>query len=103
MDWREHYKRRLRSAEAAVSVIKSGDRIVSAHACSEPIDLYDALVARASMLRDVEVVHLVPMGKGEYARPEYAGSFRHNSVFVGASTREAVCDGRADFTPCHFH
>jgi 4-hydroxybutyrate CoA-transferase len=103
MDWREHYKRCLRSSEEAVSVIKSGDRIVSAHACSEPIDLYDALVARAPELRDVEVVHLVPMGKGEYARPEYAGSFRHNSVFVGAPTREAVCDGRADFTPCHFH
>lgn len=103
MSWHEHYKRVLCSADEAVRVVKSGDRLVSAHACSEPIDLYDALVARASELRDVEVVHLVPIGTGEFAKPEYAQSFRHNAVFVGAPTREAVYEGRADFTPCHFH
>ena len=103
MSWHEHYRRVLCSADEAVRVVKSGDRIVSAHACSEPIDLYDALVARAAELRDVEVVHLVPVGKGEFAQPQYAQSFRHNAVFVGAPTREAVYEGRADFTPCHFH
>jgi 4-hydroxybutyrate CoA-transferase len=103
MDWHHHYKKKLCSAAEAVEVVQSGDRIVSAHACSEPVDLYGALVARAADLRDVEVVHLVPVGKGEYSKPEYAESFRHNAVFVGAPTREAVYDGRADFTPCHFH
>jgi len=43
------------------------------------------------------------MGKGEYCKPEYAESFFHNSVFVGASTREAVFEGRASYTPIFFH
>ena len=38
----------------------------------------------------VEIVHMVAMGKGEYAQPEYAEIFFHNSLFVGASTRDAV-------------
>jgi 4-hydroxybutyrate CoA-transferase len=32
-----------------------------------------------------------------------AKSFRHNGFFLGKSTRQAVEDGRGDFTPCFFH
>jgi 4-hydroxybutyrate CoA-transferase len=42
------------------------------------------------------------MGKGEYTKPEMAPHFRHNAFFVGASTRDAVNEGRGDFTPCFF-
>jgi 4-hydroxybutyrate CoA-transferase len=103
MDWQKEYAARLCSAEEAMRVVKSGDRVVFAHACGEPLDLVDALVARAPELRDVEIVHMVAMGKGEYAKPEYAESFYHNSLFVGGSTREAVRQGRGDYTPVHFH
>ena len=60
-------------------------------------------MARAPELRDVEIVHMVAMGHGEYAKPEYAESFYHNSLFVGASTRDAVANGRGDYTPVFFH
>ena len=30
------------------------------------------------------------------------GSFRHNSLFAGGTTRGAINDGRADFTPVFF-
>ena len=103
MDWQQDYKNRLCSAAEALKVVKSGDRVVFAHATGEPLDLVDALVARAPELRDVEIVHMVAMGKGEYAKPQYAESFFHNSVFVGASTREAVHAGRGDYVPTHFH
>jgi len=102
MDWQADYRRKLRSAEEALRVVQSGDRVVFAHASGEPLDLVDALVARAPELRDVEIVHMVAMGKGEYARPEYAESFFHNSVFVGASTRDAVHAGRGDYIPTFF-
>jgi len=103
MDWQKEYAAKLCAAAEALQVVKSGDRVVFAHACGEPLDLVDALVARAPELRDVEIVHMVAMGKGEYAKPEYAESFYHNSLFVGGSTREAVREGRGDYTPCHFH
>ena len=45
---------------------------------------------------------MVPMGRAEYCKAEYAGHFRHNALFVGGGTRAAVAEGRADFTPCFF-
>jgi 4-hydroxybutyrate CoA-transferase len=103
MDWKSDYAAKTVSAAEAIARVKSGDRVVFAHACGEPLELVDALVARAGELRDVEIVHMVAMGKGEYCKPEYAQSFFHNSLFTGASTREAVRDGRGDYTPVFFH
>jgi 4-hydroxybutyrate CoA-transferase len=45
---------------------------------------------------------MVPLYGCEYAKPEYCRSFRHNSLFVGTGSREAVNAGRADHTPCFF-
>jgi 4-hydroxybutyrate CoA-transferase len=103
MDWKTDYAAKRTTAGEAMKCVKSGDRVVFAHACGEPLELVDALVARAAELEHVEINHMVAMGKGEYARPEYAGSFFHKSLFVGASTREAVKDGRADYIPVFFH
>lgn len=102
MDWKADYARKAVSADEALKVVKSGDRVVFAHACGEPLDLADALVARASELEHVEINHMVAMGKGEYAKPEFADSFFHKSLFVGASTRQAVSDGRGDYVPVFF-
>ena len=102
MNWKTYYETHLTTAEEAVTHIKSGDRVVVAHACGEPSYLLDAMVANASAYRDVELVHMVAMGKGAYCAPEQAGHFRHNSLFVGGSTRKAVESGQGDFTPCFF-
>ena len=101
-DWKTYYQDHLCTAEEAVQRIKSGDRVALAHACGEPTHLVDALVQNARNYRDVEIVHMVAMGKGEYCKPEYQDNFRHNSIFVGGSTRKAVAEGRGDFTPCYF-
>lgn len=101
-DWRTVYQNKLVSAEQAVKVIESGNRIVTGHACGEPSALVEALVARASELSAVEIVHMVAMGPAKYAQPGMETSFRHNALFVGASTRKAVEDKRADYTPCFF-
>jgi 4-hydroxybutyrate CoA-transferase len=90
------------SAEMALKQVKNGDRVVVGHACGEPPTLVDALVARAPELKDVEIVHMVAMGPAKYAQPGMEGSFRHNSLFVGAATRKAVSEGRALHTPCFF-
>ncbi|MCX7983186.1 MAG: 4-hydroxybutyrate CoA-transferase [Syntrophales bacterium] len=102
MDWRRYYQDRIVSAEEAVKVIRSGDRVVVGHACGEPQLLTEAMVNRAKELENVEVVHMVAMGKALYCMPGMEGHFRHNALFVGSSTREAVREGRADYTPCFF-
>src|SRR5664280_1061049 len=103
MDWKTEYDRKRVPADEALKVVKSGDKVVFAHACAEPLDLVDALVARAPELRDVEIIHMVAMGKGEYAKPEYAESFFHESLFVGRATMDAVNSGRGDYVPVYFH
>ncbi|MGN0363268.1 MAG: acetyl-CoA hydrolase/transferase family protein [Bilifractor sp.] len=102
-DWKEYYKAHLMSAEEAVNKIKSGDRVVIGHACGEPSYVVDAMVKNHDTYKNVEIDHMVAMGKSAYCNPEYAENFRHNSLFVGASTRKAVEEGRGDYTPCFFY
>lgn len=103
MDWKTHYNDHKMTAEQAVQHIHSGDRVVIGHACGEPSFLVDAMVANASAYRNVEIVHMVAMGRCEYCQPQYAENFHHNAIFVGGSTRDAVNSGRGDFTTCFFH
>ena len=102
MDWKSIYQSRLISADQAVKNIKSGNRVVLQHAAGEPLTLVDAMVRNKDAYKEVEIVHLVALGKGEYTMPEMCGNFTHNALFVGASTRKSVNDARADFTPCFF-
>ncbi len=101
--WIDNYKNKVVTAKEAVSHIKSGDRVMLGHAAGEPFELVDAMVANYQQYRDVEIIHWVPMGKGEYTQPEMEQYFRHNALFVGAPTRKAVTENRADYTPCFFY
>jgi 4-hydroxybutyrate CoA-transferase len=90
---------RIVSAEEAVSVVKSGDRVFIHSVAAAPQRLVDALTARAGELRVVEIVSLHTEGRAGYAAPEHAKSFRVNALFVGANVRKAVDEGRADYMP----
>lgn len=102
MDWKTYYQTRLTTAEAAVGRICSGDRVVIGHAAGEPSHLVEKMVECAQSYQDVELVHMVAMGECAYCRPEYKKNFRHNTIFVGKNSREAVHSGRAEFTPAFF-
>ena len=86
-------------AVQALGAVHSGDRVWVHSNCATPSILLNALVARAGELRDVEIVHLKLLGDAKYTRPEYAGIFRHRAMFMGENVREAVAEGRADYTP----
>jgi 4-hydroxybutyrate CoA-transferase len=87
------------TADEALKVVKSGDRVFIHSVAQAPQILIEALVNRADELRDVEIVHLHTEGEAPYARPEYEKSFRVHSFFVGANVREATQAGRADYIP----
>ena len=99
MSWTEEYTRKRMSAAEALQAVQSGMRIWIQSGCGTPSVLVDALVERAAQLRDVEIIHMKTLGPAVYTQPEYAGHFRHRSLFTGANVREAVCSGRADYTP----
>lgn len=103
MSWHEYYKKHTVSAAEAVRQIHSNDVVAIGHAAGEPSALIDAMVANSENLHDVELLHMVLLGRGPYLTEEMKGHFRHNSLFVGGAARKAVEQGRADFTPCYFH
>ncbi|MBW2308324.1 MAG: acetyl-CoA hydrolase/transferase family protein [Deltaproteobacteria bacterium] len=87
------------TAEEAVSVVRSGDRVVLHHACAEPQTLVEALLARKDELQGVLLFAGFPVGPCRYAHPEFNGHFRLSTYMVGAPTRRAVAEGRADYIP----
>lgn len=87
------------SAEEAVKLIKSGNRVLVHAACATPDILLKAMVARASELRNVEIVHLHTEGYCDYAKPEYKGIFKTNSFFIGSNLRKYVQEGNAQYNP----
>ncbi|MBK9373043.1 MAG: acetyl-CoA hydrolase/transferase family protein [Holophagales bacterium] len=99
MSWLHTYHNRIVSAEEAVQAVKSGDRVYLTGNCSVPQVLMKALIERAPLLTDVEVCHILTLGKTPYADPEFAGHIRVNTLFIGEGVRAAVNEGRADFTP----
>ena len=101
MSWEIEYKKKLRTANEAMRCVQSGMRVYIQPGCAEPETLVDALMQRAPYVQDVEIVHMMTMGKAPYVAPEMAGHFRHNAVFIGGNVRDAVNDGRADYTPVY--
>jgi acetyl-CoA hydrolase len=99
MNWLDKYKSKLRSAEEAVTIIASGNRVYVHPGCAMPEVLTDAMSARYRELENVEVIHLLTVGETKYSSPEMENHFRHNALFIGKNARRAVNDGRADFTP----
>ena len=87
------------SAEEALKVLKSNDRVFIHSVAAAPQVLVDAMVARASELRHVEILHLHTEGRAEYVKPEYKDNFRLHSLFVGANVRKATQENRADYIP----
>ena len=101
MSWELEYKKKLQTADEALRCVRSGTRVYIQPGCAEPEALVEALMRRAPELYDVEIVHMMTMGCAPYVAPEMAGHFRHNAMFIGGNVREAVNDGRADYTPIH--
>ncbi|GBE29522.1 MAG TPA: acetyl-CoA hydrolase/transferase family protein [Bacteroidetes bacterium] len=99
MRWMEKYRSHKMSADEAVKVIKSGDRVNVQPGCATPTALTDAMVRRSGELENVEVMHLLTMGKASYLDAKYEGIFRHLALFIGSNAREAVSEGRADAMP----
>lgn len=89
------------SAEEAVKVIKSGDRIhIHSVACA-PQKLITAMCKRGKQkeFNNVKIQHLHIEGPAPYSSPEYEGIFQLESFFVGHNVRKDTQSGYADYIP----
>src|SRR5499425_3006301 len=101
MSWEIDYKKKLRTPDEALRCVQSGMRVYIQPGCAEPETLVEALMRRGPHVEDVEIVHMMTMGAAPYVAPEMAGHFRHNAVFIGGNVRDAINEGRADYTPMY--
>lgn len=83
--------------------IHRGDRIFIGTGCGEPQYLIRALKeyveSHPKAFFDAEVIQVWTLGIAPYATEKLKDNFRHNSFFIGDSTRDSVNEGVADYTP----
>lgn len=96
--WARRYADKVCTPEQAAAVVKHGQRVFIGSGAGEPQLLVEALSARAD-LADTEIVHILTLGVATYAEPRFGDRFRHNAYFIGPNVRQAVNEGRADYTP----
>src|SRR4026209_585813 len=99
MDWNSIYQSRITTPQEAVRAIKSGDRIFLTGNVSVPQKVLAALVEYAPHLENVEICQALTIGPADYVNPDMAGHLRVNTLFISHNVRQAVQEGRADFTP----
>lgn len=87
------------SAQEALSVIRSGNRVFIHGSAQTPVYLVNELAKQARRLSRVELVSISVYGNLDVCKPEYEQNFHINSMFVSASIRDAVKEGRADYIP----
>jgi 4-hydroxybutyrate CoA-transferase len=97
--WLKKYNSKVVSADEAVKIIKSGDKIIVQPGCAVPFQLINAMVKRKEELFDVEIYHVLCVGDLPYAKPGMEKHFKLKAFFMGANVRGAVNEGRAEFIP----
>src|SRR5450631_1910236 len=95
----EQYRQKLITADEAVCHIQSGWRVFVGSGCAVPQQLIAALSRSAGRFHDIELIQLLSFGSVNYITEQNVGHVRHNSFFISENIRQAVCDGRADYTP----
>jgi len=102
MTWRLTYDRKRLSPEQAMRLIRTGDRVYVSGNAATPTVLLQELADRPDVT-DVEVVHVLMMGRDPLTAESVRQRFRHNSLFVGPADREAVNAGESDYVPVFLH
>lgn len=87
------------TAEEAVKLINSGDRIFLHTAAATPQHLVQALGNRKSELNDVKIVGAHTEGPLPFFDPKYPNAFDVSAFFVGSNLRPFVNQGLAHYIP----
>jgi acyl-CoA hydrolase len=89
------------TADEAVKIIKSGDRIHLSSVAVTPHALIKAMVKRGrnNEFKNIKVQHIHTEGPAPYADEEFEGIFELESFFVGANVRNPTQAGFADYIP----
>ena len=96
-EWRTKEAGRLCSPAEAVALVKAGDTVWTGGWSSVPVQLCEALAARAGELRNVNILGF--LNAFNWDRPEILEHFRVTNFYTSTLDRAAVREGRFDYVP----
>ncbi|MDD5167318.1 MAG: GNAT family N-acetyltransferase [Syntrophales bacterium] len=101
--WEKKYPEKFASEDIIFSHIHGGNTIFIGSACAEPQYLVQGLIryveSNPHAFFDAEIIHVRTLGVAPYTEKKFTQNFRHNSFFIGDTTRDAINTGQADYTP----
>ena len=89
----------LVTADQAVKLVNSGDRVFIQGAAMTPVTLTSALCQRYKELKDVEIFSIHTEGEALYTQEPYNEAFHVNSCFVGGNVRRNVNSEHGAYIP----
>ena len=92
-------KMKIVTAEEAVSIVKSNNKVFFQGASMTPNLLIDSLCERHKELENVEIIQIHTHGKAKYLEEPYSNSFKLISCFVGDNVRKGVNTNNGDYVP----
>ncbi|MCX5752167.1 MAG: GNAT family N-acetyltransferase [Candidatus Krumholzibacteria bacterium] len=95
----ELYNSRKRGIEDIVKIVKPGSRIFIGSGAAEPQTLVKVLIEKGKSIADHETINLIELGTTPYTEAVLSKPFHQNAFFIGANVRDAVNEGRAEYTP----
>jgi acyl-CoA hydrolase len=87
------------TAENAVLLVESGDRVFIHSSAAMPQKLVAALLQRAGAITNIELVAISTYGTLDWNHPDVLKSFYFNSLFVAENNREWVNSERGGYIP----
>lgn len=97
--WLSALQGKKTTAARALRSMKRGNRVFIGSGCGEPQHLSQALEDLVPSMADLEILHILSVGKTRFTADCFADKCRFQSFFVASASREAVAEGRADYTP----
>lgn len=97
--WLSALRSKRTTAAKALRCIKRGNRVFIGSGCGEPQHLSQALEELVPSMADLAILHILSVGKTRFTQACFADKCRFQSFFVASASREAVAEGRADYTP----
>ena len=100
--FQSNYKSKLRSADEAVRMIRSGQRVFIGSSCGEPQHLVNALMDNANFFSDIEIVRLLSLEGSlmSLMADEYRGhKFHVRSIYQGSDQTKGLRANKRFITP----
>jgi len=100
----DEYRNKLRSADEAVKIVKSGDWVYYSHFVMTPVTLDKALAGRVGEMTDVKVATSCGMYQAQIAAGDpQRTTFTYHSSFLSAHDRKLGERGLCFYIPSNYH